>query len=448
MSNAADRKKIVQDAVIRTHTRRRIIDKVITGMTIACVAAALIPLGSILLEVAKNGASAIIATVTEFAVTLEGSQTSATGTGTFRYDDSNHELSFNIEFSGLSSSETTAQILGPAAFGDEPHVLFTLPAGSQKEGSADLDRSSLSRVDAEKDLFAGSWYVNINSENYPDGEIRGQILPTGKSSNYFNSGFLTQPQGSIVSGDGGIGSAIQGTLIVVGLASLIAVPVGVLGGIYLSEYAGTGKFPYIVRFMNNVMTGLPSIVVGIVGYIILVVTLGSFNVMAGAIALSIIMIPIVLGVTEETLKLVPNSVREAGHSLGIPKWRVTLSITLTSAKSGVLTGIVLGISRIAGETAPLIMTILGTSLFFGGFFGPVDGLPLRIWRLASQPYPASHEFAWGGALVLILMILSLSVALRYFVLEKRLRLRLPPLSLNYSFPTFPGLHKKNGGSGE
>lgn len=295
MTSTAERKQIIQDAILRTNMRRRITDKVITGVTIACVAAALIPLGSILFEVFKNGASTI---------------------------------SFD---------------------------------------------------------------------------------------------FLTKPQGSIVRGDGGVGPAIQGTLIVVGLASLIGVPVGVLGGIYLSEYAGNGKFPYIVRFLNNVMTGLPSIVVGIVGYIILVLPIGSFNMMAGALALSIIMIPIILGVTEQTLKLVPNSVREAGHSLGIPKWKVTLSITLKSAKNGVLTGIVLAISRIAGETAPLIMTILGTSLFFQGFFGPVDGLPLRIWRLSQQPYGASHEFAWGGALVLILMILSLSVVLRYFVLEKKFR---------------------------
>ena len=299
MSNAAERKQIIQDSILRTNARRRIIDKAITVATIACVAAALIPLGSILFEVFKNGASAI---------------------------------SFD---------------------------------------------------------------------------------------------FLTQPQGSIVRGDGGIGPAIQGTLIVVGLASLMGVPVGVLGGIYLSEYAGTGKFPYFVRFFNNVMTGLPSIVVGIVGYIILVLTIGSFNVMAGAIALSIIMIPIVLGVTEQTIKLVPNSVREAGHSLGIPKWKVTMFITLWSAKNGVLTGIVLGISRIAGETAPLIMTILGTSLFFQGFFGPVDALPLRIWRLSQQPYDASHEFAWGSALILILMILSLSVALRYLVLEKKFRFKMP-----------------------
>lgn len=429
MSSPAERKQIIQDSILRTNAKRRIFDRMITGVTIACVAVALIPLSGILFEVVKDGIAAFQITITEFATSLEGAQaepsipTSATGSGIFQYDDGTHELTFNVAFSGLSSSENAANIYGPAAAG-KAGVLFTLPAGSPKEGIVDLDDLG-SLAAKQRDLLAGLWYVEISSNDYPDGEIRGQILPTGKTSGRFNLDFLTQPQGSIVVGDGGIAPAIQGTLIVVGLASLIGVPVGVLGGIYLSEYAGKGRFPYLVRFFNNVMTGLPSIVVGIVGYIVLVLTIGSFNVMAGAFALSIIMIPIVLGVTEETLKLVPNSIREAGHSLGIPKWRVTLSITLKSAMNGVLTGIVLGVSRIAGETAPLIMTILGTSLFFQGFFGPVDALPLRIWRLSSQPYPASHEFAWGGALILILMILTLSVALRYFVLEKRGRMRQP-----------------------
>ena len=285
-------KKAIQDAAARTNTRRKLMDKAFTGITIACITLAMIPLGSILLEVVKNGSGAI-----------------------------------------------TAE-------------------------------------------------------------------------------FLTQAQGSIVEGGGGIGPAIQGTLIVVALASLIGIPVGVLTGVYLSEYSSGSKFANIVRFFNNVMTGLPSIVIGIVGYIVLVATIGSFNIMAGAVALSIIMIPIVVGVTEETLKLVPNSVREAGHSLGIPKWKVTMLITLMAAKSGVLTGIVLGIARIAGETAPLIMTILGTSLFFQGFSGPVDALPLRIWRLASLPYEHAHSFGWGAALILILIVLSLSMTLRLVVLRK------------------------------
>ena len=255
----------------------------------------------------------------------------------------------------------------------------------------------------------------------PLGSILFEVIKQGASA--LSVEFLTQPQGSMVFGGGGIGPAIQGTALVVGYTSAIGVPVGVLTGIYLSEYAGNNRFARAVRFFNNVMTGLPSIVIGIVGYIILVVPFGGFNITAGAVALSIIMIPIVVGVTEETLRLVPNSLREAGHSLGIPKWKVTLFITLKSAKNGVLTGIILAISRIAGETAPLIMTILGTDLFFQGVSNPVDALPLRIWRLSSTPYDYAHLYGWGAALILILMILTLSVGLRFFVLNRGFRVR-------------------------
>ena len=233
--------------------------------------------------------------------------------------------------------------------------------------------------------------------------------------------FLTQPQGSIGSGTGGIAPAIQGTFIVVGLAAAIGTPVGLLTGIYLSEFAKEGRFSDAVRFFNDVLTGLPSIVIGIVGYVLIVLALGSFSVIAGALSLSIIMIPIVVRVTEETLKVVPYSLREAGHSLGLSKAKITLFIVLPAAKDGILTGIVVAISRIAGETAPLIMTILGTSLFFTGITGPVDALPLRIWRLASQPYESAHSFGWGSALVLILMILALSMGLRLLVQKRSLR---------------------------
>lgn len=425
-SDSISRREI-QKLMMRQSIRRRLADKIATGLAIACVVAAIIPLGSILMEVVKNGASAMQKTVTEFSTSLDGSQqvppvsTSATGTGTFQYDHRTHELSSDIAFSGLSSSESAAHILGPTASGSEADILFTLLPGSPKEGKVDLD-SLTNRDAAEKDLLAGLWYVNIQSNNYPEGEIRGQISPT-KTSTYFNAEFLTQPPGSLGSGEGGIAQAIQGTLIVVGLASLIGAPVGVLAGIYLSEFAGTGKFPYAVRFLNDVLTGLPSIIVGIVAFVAIVLTIGSFSVWAGAFALSIIMIPVVVRVTEETLKIVPNSIREAGYSLGIPKWRVVLSIVLTTAKSGVLTGIVLAISRIAGETAPLIMTVLGTSLFFTGFAQPVDALPLRIWRLASQPYPSAHESGWGAALILILMVLAMSVGLRMLAYKRGFKIK-------------------------
>jgi phosphate transport system permease protein len=265
-------------------------------------------------------------------------------------------------------------------------------------------------------LVTASCILCIGLAIVPLGSILVEVIKNGASA--FSIEFLTQSPGSIGSGNGGIGPAIQGTLITVGIASIIPTPVGVLAGIYLAEFAGNGLFPHAVRFLNDVLTGLPSIVLGIVGYIVVVLAIGSFSVWAGSFALSIIMIPIVVRVTEESLKVVPNSVREAGYSLGIPKWKITLNITLKTALSGVLTGIVLGISRIAGETAPLIMTILGTSLFFTGFQEPVDALPLRIWRLASQPYESAHTQGWGAALMLIIIVMLFSVTLRFIATRK------------------------------
>lgn len=266
----------------------------------------------------------------------------------------------------------------------------------------------------------------------PLGSILLEVIKNGAA--VISIQFLTQPPGSIGSDTGGIGPAIQGTLITVGLASLIGAPIGILSGIYLSEFAPTGSgkgvkeraiifFANTIRLFNDVLTGLPSIVIGIVGYVTIVLAINSFSVFAGAFALSIIMIPIISRVTEETLKLVPNSLREAGYSLGISKSKITLFIVLKYAKDGVLTGVILAIARIAGETAPLIMTILGTSLFFTGLTGPVDALPLKIWRLASQPYESAHAFGWGAALVLILIILILSASIRIIAQGKGIRVR-------------------------
>jgi phosphate transport system permease protein len=255
----------------------------------------------------------------------------------------------------------------------------------------------------------------------PLGSILIEVVRNGAPALSIN--FLTQTPGAIGSGLGGIGPAIEGTLIVVGLATAIGVPIGVLAGIYLSEFAGNGIFPSSVRFFNDVLVGLPSIVIGIVGYVVLVLTIGSFSVWAGAFALSIIMIPIVVRVTEETLRIVPNSLREGGYSLGIPKRKVVLDIILKSAKSGVITGVMLAIARIAGETAPLIMTILGTDLFFTSLTGPVDALPLRIWRLASQPYQYAHDFGWGAALILILIVVGLSFGLRLLSHKRGFKIR-------------------------
>jgi phosphate transport system permease protein len=212
--------------------------------------------------------------------------------------------------------------------------------------------------------------------------------------------------------DGGIGPAIQGTLILIGLTSAIGIPVGVLSGVYLAEF-GNNKYAASIRTVNDVLTEFPSIVVGITAFGVVVLgIIGSYSPLAGAVALSFILIPVVARTTEESLKLVPNSVREAALALGAHKWRTTLSVVMPAARGGLVTGTLLAIARIAGETAPLIMTILGNAYFFQGFSSPMDALPLRIWRDSLQPYANLQAQGWGAALVLILMVLSLNIAVR------------------------------------
>jgi len=219
--------------------------------------------------------------------------------------------------------------------------------------------------------------------------------------------FLTQRDAG-----GGIGPAIQGTLILIGLTGLIGIPIGVLSGVYLAEY-GSNKYAASLRAVNDILTEFPSIVVGITAFgVIALVLIGSYSPLAGASALSFILIPIVARTTEESLKLVPNSVREASLALGVHKWRTTLRVILPAAKGGLLTGVLLSIARIAGETAPLIMTILGNAYFFQGFSSPMDALPLRIWRDSLQPYANLQAQGWGAALVLILIVLSLNIVVR------------------------------------
>jgi phosphate transport system permease protein len=221
-----------------------------------------------------------------------------------------------------------------------------------------------------------------------------------------NLNFLTS-----TNANGGIGPAIQGTLILIGLTSVIGIPVGVLSGIYLSEF-GNNKYAQNIRAINNIITQFPSIIVGITVYGLIVLALGSFSAIAGAVALSFILIPIVTRTTEESLKLVPNSIREASIALGTRNWRTTLSVVLPTAKNGLLTGTLLAVARIAGETAPLIMTILGNRYFFQGLTQPMAALPLEIWRDALQPYPEVQAQGWGAALILILMVLIVNIVVR------------------------------------
>ncbi len=212
---------------------------------------------------------------------------------------------------------------------------------------------------------------------------------------------------------GGIGPAIQGTLILLGLTSLIGIPLGVLSGVYLAEY-GNNKYATWMRTINDILTEFPSIIVGITAYSLIVVGLirMGFSPIAGAIALSFMMIPIVARTTEESLKLVPTSVREASMALGVHRWRTILSIVIPSAKGGLVTGTLLAVARIAGETAPILLTILGSSFFFQGLSSPMDALPLRIFYDSRMPSLETQAQAWGASLVLILIVLALNVGVR------------------------------------
>jgi len=216
---------------------------------------------------------------------------------------------------------------------------------------------------------------------------------------------------------GGIGPAIQGTLIVVGIASLIGVPVGVFSGISLAEYPET-RPALAARFLNDVLTNMPSIVIGIFGWTLIVIVIG-WSVIAGAVALSVMMIPIVTRTTEEAVKLVPTSIREAAIALGVPRWKTTITVVLSNAKKGIITGILLSIARISGETAPLLLTILGSRFWFNGFTEPTAALPLAIFNFSKSPYSTiDWPRAWGASLILILMILGISIVVRYFTREK------------------------------
>jgi phosphate transport system permease protein len=211
---------------------------------------------------------------------------------------------------------------------------------------------------------------------------------------------------------GGIGPAIQGSLILIGLTSLIGIPLGILSGIYLAEF-GNNKYASWMRTINDILTEFPSIVVGITAYSIIVVGLiGTFSPVAGAIALSFMLIPIVARTTEESMKLVPNSVREASMALGVHRWRTILSVVVPSAKGGLITGTLLAVARIAGETAPILLTILGNSYFFQGFSQPMDALPLRIFLNSRQPSLDIQAQAWGASLILILIVLALNIGVR------------------------------------
>jgi phosphate transport system permease protein len=243
--------------------------------------------------------------------------------------------------------------------------------------------------------------------------ILGYIAWKGASS--VSLGFLTNLPKPVGETGGGIANAIVGSAKVVGLAGLLGIPVGVLSGVYLSEYGKGTRFAFLVRYAADVMNGVPSIVIGLFAYALVVLPLKRFSALSGSVALALIMIPIVLRNTEEFLRLVPGTIREAALALGIPRWKVVLFVILPTAGRGILTGALLALSRVAGETAPLVFTAFGNRFWDQGWLNPIATLPLTLYNYAISPYEDWHRQAWAAALVLMTFVLAINLTARLWL---------------------------------
>jgi phosphate transport system permease protein len=232
-----------------------------------------------------------------------------------------------------------------------------------------------------------------------------------------NWDFFTKLPKPVGEPGGGMANAILGTFILLGLASLIGVPVGVLGGVYLSEY-GSSKINWSVRFGADVLNGVPSIIWGMVVYALVVVPMKGFSAWAGGIVLGMMMIPLIMRTTEEVLQLVPNGYREAALALGIAQWRTIVQIVVRTALRGIVTGVLLALARVAGETAPLLFTAFGNRFWNHHLSDPIAALPLQIFSYAISPYEDWHRQAWAGALVLLLLITAINVSVRVLTRDR------------------------------
>jgi phosphate transport system permease protein len=218
---------------------------------------------------------------------------------------------------------------------------------------------------------------------------------------------------------GGLANAIVGSLLMVGFATLVSTPIGILAGVYLAEFGDRSKVASVTRFVTDIMLSAPSIVLGLFVYAILVAQVKHFSGWAGTIALSLIAVPVVLRTTENMLRLVPGSLREAAYALGAPQWKVSTQVILRAAKSGVVTGVLLALARISGETAPLLFTALNNQFFSTNMNGPMANLPVVIFQFAMSPYDNWIRLAWGGALLITLAVLVLNILARVFFREKK-----------------------------
>jgi phosphate transport system permease protein len=259
-------------------------------------------------------------------------------------------------------------------------------------------------------VMLGLTYAAAATATLPLVLILVHLLREG--TRYIGVGFFTQMPKPIGEPGGGMANAIVGTLLLISVASAIGLPIGIGAGLFLAERRGS-LFATVVRFLSDVLNGLPSIVMGIFAWEFLVRPLGHFSAVAGGIALGAMMIPLVTRTTEEMIRLVPVSLREAALALGYTRWRTSLTIVLRTALPGIVTGALVAVARIAGETAPLLFTALGNQFWSTSLGQPIAALPLQIFTYAISPYDTAHGQAWAGALVLILVVLVISLLARF-----------------------------------
>ncbi len=281
--------------------------------------------------------------------------------------------------------------------------------GSQR-AAADRTARSLRRRRASNGVMQVVVYVAALVATLPLLFILGHLIAEGASS--INADFFTQLPKPVGEVGGGMGNAIVGTLLLVGIAAALGIPIGVGAGMYLAENKGT-RLSTVVRFLSDVLNGLPSIVMGIFAWQFLVRPMGQFSALSGGLALGAMMIPLVTRTTEEMIRVVPSSLREAALALGYARWRTSLTVVLRTALPGIVTGALVAIARIAGETAPLIFTAFGNQFWSVRLDQPIAALPHQIYNFAISPYEDWHRLAWAGSLVLIVLVLVISVVAKF-----------------------------------
>ena len=250
--------------------------------------------------------------------------------------------------------------------------------------------------------------------------ISAYVIVKGAAA--LNISFFTQSPAPPGVPDQGIAPALIGSAMIVGMATLFAVPLGLLAAVYLAEY-GTGRLAAAIRFVADMLLSTPSIIAGAFIWAVVVLTLGQFSALAGALALTVLMWPLITRATEEILRLVPQELREAGLALGVPRWKVILRVVIPTAGAGIFTAVMLAMARGLGETAPILLTALGNDFVNTNILQPTDAVPLRIYNYARSPYPDYHAIGWGAALVLLVVVLTLSITARILSSRQQRRTR-------------------------